>query len=347
MRHDLISIVESAYDLRASRTQWLQGLADSFWEVLRPEVAMTAHHVEIRGGALHLVDAAQSHAIRDIVTELRRLFAAMEAMRNGSGTVKERLEGRRYERILRTAFHEPADRLTHSEYRRGGPEWMYTFRLAGDTLVLRNMHMDIDGVTLLVGGLRERRSFSPAERQMYQRLNAHVAAGFRLRNRLGAGSSSVDVSDGGAVLDPSGKVLHAEGDARDSDALDELSAVARRIDAARSERSGRGEESLAVWRGLVRGQWSLVDTVDVDGKHLMLVHRNPEDVCDPRGLTEMESRVAGLAVRGYTDALIAYHLGLSDGTVSAHLSRAMQKLRISGRVELVRRLGTRYPKEAL
>ena len=79
----------------------------------------------------------------------------------------------------------------------------------------------------------------------------------------------------------------------------------------------------------------------------MLAHRNPENVRDPRGLTTMESRVVGLAVRGYADKLIAYHLGISEGTASSHLSSAMHKLGLSSRVELVRVLGRRYPQRDL
>jgi DNA-binding CsgD family transcriptional regulator len=61
----------------------------------------------------------------------------------------------------------------------------------------------------------------------------------------------------------------------------------------------------------------------------------------------METRVVGLAVRGYADKLIAYHLGLAEGTASSHLGSALRKLGISNRVELVRQLGTRYPQESL
>jgi DNA-binding CsgD family transcriptional regulator len=57
--------------------------------------------------------------------------------------------------------------------------------------------------------------------------------------------------------------------------------------------------------------------------------------------------VVGLAVRGYADKLIAYHLGLAEGTASSHLGSALRKLGISSRVELVRQLGTRYPQESL
>ena len=149
----------------------------------------------------------------------------------------------------------------------------------------------------------------------------------------------------GAVLSASGQVLHADGEARGG--VEELVEAARDVDHARSTRSGRGEDALRVWQGLIQGRWSLVDQFDTDGKRFLLAHRNPEDVHDPRGLSPMESRVVGLAVRGYADKLIAYHLGIAEGTASAHLAGAVRKLGIANRVELVRRLGTRYPQAAL
>ena len=140
-------------------------------------------------------------------------------------------------------------------------------------------------------------------------------------------------------------MLHADGDARDE--VEQIAERARQVDSARAAASGRGEDALSVWQGLIDGRWSLVEEFDSDGKRFMLAHRNAEDVRDPRGLTQMESRVVGLAVRGYSDKLIAYHLGVSESTISSHLANALVKLRIESRIELVRRLGTRYPQAPL
>ena len=56
------------------------------------------------------------------------------------------------------------------------------------------------------------------------------------------------------------------------------------------------------------------------------------------GLTEMESRVAGLAARGLTNKEVAANLGVSPKTVEAHLARAYEKLGIASRAELGARL---------
>ncbi len=113
------------------------------------------------------------------------------------------------------------------------------------------------------------------------------------------------------------------------------------------EAAEAAEEALEVWQGLIDGRWSLVDTIDTDGRHLLLAHRNPEDIRDPRGLSRMESRVVGLAVHGHSNKHIGHHLGIAEGTVSSHLARALGKLQIASRIELVRRFGTRYPRAEL
>ena len=155
--------------------------------------------------------------------------------------------------------------------------------------------------------------------------------------------TSVAAPVDGAVLDPLGHIVHAEGEASDKDARHTLGLLTRNIDRARTASAGRDAEALAVWEGLVDGRWSLVEQFDSDGRRFMLAHKNPEGVVDPRGLTDLESRIARLAARGYSDKLVAYHLGIAEGTVSSQLTRAVRKLGLSGRAELVRLFGQAAP----
>ncbi|MBX3229512.1 MAG: hypothetical protein KIT84_17160 [Labilithrix sp.] len=49
--------------------------------------------------------------------------------------------------------------------------------------------------------------------------------------------------------------------------------------------------------------------------------------------------MTGLAARGYSDKLVAYHLGIAEGTVASCLSRAIRKLGFADRADLLRTLG--------
>ncbi len=346
-RRDLIAVVESCYDLGADEAEWLQQIADNFQGVLRPEYGVLAYHIDVSGRAFRVREAAQSARTPfDMVGRIQSIGAILDRKHEGNAGLIDRIKAGMFERIGRGFIAEPADRLLHSEHRRLGPDWVYTLGTPiEDTFALINHHVDNNGVTGIFGGLETKRTFRPSERAMYQMLSAHIKAGLRLRRRLQERTGAVDAPEDGAVLDASGRIVHADGEARDG--TEELTEYARRIDHARSAKSGRQEDALSVWQGLVQGRWSLVEKWDTDGKRFMLAHKNPEDVRDPRGLTPMETRVVGLAVRGYADKLIAYHLGLAEGTASSHLGSALRKLGISSRIELVRQLGTRYPQASL
>ncbi len=346
-RDDLIRVVEASYDLDAGETDWLQGIADGVQSVLQAEEAVLVYHFEILDGGGYRIrtPVTSGDSSIDVEGRIRAMGALMERKRTGQLGLLERAKCHVYERVIRAGIDEPAWKLVHSEYRRIGPEWMYTLGAPiADTFALMCHHVDGLGVTGVFGGLKKKRRFVPAQRQMYQMLSAHIKAGYRLRQRLPQGARSVSAPGGGAVLDADARVVHAEGEATHRDARAELAEAAKRVDRARSRRLGRGREALDIWQGLVDGTWSLVERFDSDGKRFMLAHRNPEDVTDPRGLTTMETRVVALTVRGYSDKLTAYHLGISTSTVSAHLSSAMTKLAVDSRVELVRHLGRFYPR---
>lgn len=343
IRCDLIAVVEACYDLAANETDWLQGVADAFEQVLKPEEGLLAYHLDDTGPVPTIGTPVQSGSpSMNMVAKIEAMGALLDAQRQGTLGRIDRLKASVYQKVIRGALKEPADKLLQSEYRRLGPNWMYTLGAPiDDTFALLNQHVDGNGVTAIFGGLNKRRPFRPAERDTFLMLGAHIKAGFRLRRRLDplATTRSLDVPDGGAVLDEDGNILHAEDGARADDAREALSIQCRWIEQARSQKSGRSEDALGVWKGLIDGRWSLVESFDVDGRRFLVAHRNPEDVRDPRGLSSVESRIVALAAKGHSDKLIAYHLGIADGTVSAHLSHALRKLKIAGRVELVRKLG--------
>lgn len=341
-----IPVVEACYDLAASEAAWLQKIADTMYPLIgAPKPGLIGYHVSFGDDQrIRITNPVQAEGRGDVLARIQSMADLLERRGRGQAGLLESLQAKVYETVIRGGLRTPADQMLMSEIDKVGPDWMYTLGVPGvrDHFFLISHHIDGHGATLLVGGLTHRSSLAPAERRMHQMLSAHIKAGLRLRRRLGDGPIKVAAPEGGAVLDASaGTVVHAEDEARDAEARSDLEDAARQIDRARCR--GGDDGALDVWRGLVRGQWSLVEQHDADGRRYMLAHRNAEHVVDPRGLTNMESRVVGLAVRGYSNKVIAYHLGISEGTASAHLHAAMTKLKIESRVELVRLLGSHYP----
>src|SRR5690606_500357 len=163
--------------------------------------------------------------------------------------------------------------------------------------------------------------------ERWRLLRAHILAGLRLHRNL--------VEE--AVLDRHGKVVHAEGEARETRALDALRERARHIDRARSAEGRRDPEAaLRVWQGLVNGRWSLVDKFDSDGRRYLIARRNEpgEGVAALRPLSRRERQILAYAALGYANKHIAYTLGLAPSTVSSHLRSAMRRVGASTRAAL-------------
>jgi DNA-binding CsgD family transcriptional regulator len=174
----------------------------------------------------------------------------------------------------------------------------------------------------------ERRALSRSARAMWTRVASHLAIGYRLARQRDVRTE--------AVLHPSGRLEHAEEVAASRDDRDALSEATRAIDRARGRlRRVDQEEAVAIWTGLVRGRWSLVEQVDHDGKRYLFAKRNPPSVAAWSTLTEAEAQVVAHAAEGQPHKFIAYELGMSLAGVAAHLKRAARKVGARSRLELV------------
>lgn len=167
---------------------------------------------------------------------------------------------------------------------------------------------------------------------------AHVGAALRLRTALERSTASV-VDGAEAVLAPDGACANAEGPARTTAARTALRrAVLASEQAKSSQRRMSSQEALETWQALVAGRWSLVEHFESDGKRLLLAHKNDPELPDPRGLSLRERQVVAFAALGHSGQLTAYQLGLTRSTVARHLARAMAKLGVSTRAELLQRV---------
>ena len=188
-----------------------------------------------------------------------------------------------------------------------------------DTLAAKMIDANRNGI-LLSAAMPEIRLVEREQERRWRLVMAHLLAGLRLRQALAD-------DDGEAVLEPDGRVVHAEADARSTDARDALRRAALAVDRARSSAGDREpDEALRAWQGLVEGRWSLVDRFDSDGRRFLVARRNDPVVPSPRALSERERQIAAYAGLGHSNKRIAYTLGLAPSTVSSHLQAAMRRL---------------------
>ncbi len=177
-------------------------------------------------------------------------------------------------------------------------------------------------------------------RQTWERVGVHLAAGLRLRRAVKSQARLLSRAD--LVLERSGRVAHASealADAPDLRAL--LQEAARAVDHARGELARDApDQAIELWRGLFAGHYTVVETFDSDGRAFVVACENEPIVSETRSLTRRERQVVELAAQGHGDDFIAYTLGVGAPTVRTHLSRALAKMGIASRAELVRTAAT-------
>jgi DNA-binding CsgD family transcriptional regulator len=96
------------------------------------------------------------------------------------------------------------------------------------------------------------------------------------------------------------------------------------------------ELAINVWKGIVTGHWSLLDHFQLDGQQYILARRCSGDKPAAHKLSHREREVTADVIRGYSNKAIAFRLGIGEATVATHLRRALSKLGIRSRRELIR-----------
>lgn len=322
-RSAAIDIVEAAYDLEAPASQWLPSVLSAGSSLL--DFGMGHYGVisagESEAGVPMFTQVHTSPGAEDLPTQVFR--AARQAGPELVAQASVGLEGKVY--LL-------------SEVRE---QWPKAYELivdnvgCWDILSLTAVDPDRHGAHISVPS-SEPIELTPHERELWQMIEVHLAAGHRLRRGLGddAAAEGVPITEmplhAEALVDPARfSLAQATGDAKASEAAQTIRDAARQVDKARGPLRNRdAEEALRLWKGLVHGRWSLVDWFDTDGRRFILAKPNGPRVRDPRGLTNREAQIATYAALGESSKIIGYRLGLSQSYVSRLLNDAMRKLSV-------------------
>lgn len=185
---------------------------------------------------------------------------------------------------------------------------------------------------LLAGLLPEADSLSRAETSRWKKITAHIAAGYRLqRARQAAPIKPVAVD---AIVSVDGKIEHAEGDAKDKRAREELRAAVLDIEASRRKNLDT-DDVVEMRKGLISARWTLLEQFETGG-HRYFVARENAAIQQAPTLTDRERQVLGYAALGHSDKLIAYDLGVAWSTVRVLIARAGAKLGTKKREQTVR-----------
>lgn len=214
-------------------------------------------------------------------------------------------------------------------------------RLVGDLTGIRDFvavkGVDVDGSGIAIGApLPQLHRAKEKASETWALVGAHMTAARRLRRQRARAIDGLP-EGAAAVLDARGRLVHAEGDAvANRGAIVE---GAKRRSAALSD----VDANLSAWTALLNGRWSLAEFVDADRRRFIVAVRNVPPARNLRGLSERERAIVAYAALGRSPKLVAYELGLSTSTVRTLERRAMSKLGVATRAELVSRyLAARY-----
>lgn len=328
MNVDLITAVEACYASAPDDAAWLHGILLA----LRP--------------LQEKIPAAGSTFRLDRGFHLGAVAAGDPAMAaNYRATVGAAWERADPELVREWFAPVPAVELASERVRRLPPrllpqlEPIFSPHAVKDALGLLALEPDGIGVVLSFP-YTEATKLAPRTRFQLRRLTAHIATALRLRSRT-RGAISPEHPSVDAVIAPDGGVKHAAGAATAAATRLRLASAVRDVEHARGRlRRTDPDEALALWEGLVNGRWSLVDHVESDGRRVVLIRRNEPGARDPKALSATERDVLAYAALGHSNKHVSYLLGVAPTTVSTHLKRAMRKLGLESRRELITVLGT-------
>jgi DNA-binding CsgD family transcriptional regulator len=324
---DHVSVVEAAYELEPDDKTWLGRVLRALEPFLNQGLGVAAYYDLIEDGR---------HSMRHMtqVDSGPHVFeAAMKAVSLAPPETVPQL-------------HRCRPCITHSEGRGMGPEFadlpevrdvMWPIAGARDCVLLRASDPH-ESYVYFAACMPNVGRLPPKLRSHLEKLAAHIAAACRLRRALAKDATSTDPSGSSvdAILDTRGRLVHAEGPAADVSSRASIVVAAEQQLAARGRlRRENSERALELWQAMIAGRWSLVAQTDTDGKRMLLARRNEPNVASPRSLTARERALVHWTARGHPLRLIAYELGISPSTASAQRQRALRKLGIRTRAELL------------
>jgi DNA-binding CsgD family transcriptional regulator len=181
------------------------------------------------------------------------------------------------------------------------------------------------------------RSLARGEERLYRRIARHLAAGNRLRRRLGPRPPTDEEAD--AILSPEGRLEHAAPTACSAQVRTALRQAVLAMDRARgAERRTDPEGAVRRWQVLADSRYTLMDRFESNGRRYVVACENQLDTAQHPRLTPRERQVVALYRLGSDSKMIAYELGLADATVRVLLSRAARRLGV-GRPRALRDTG--------
>jgi DNA-binding CsgD family transcriptional regulator len=318
----MIAVADAGYALSGSDEQWLEGVLTAARPLLDHGSFVHGWVIDWRAGSFRSAAAIQLPLGADLETHVRHQHPPAgdpeirHARAAASLNTASTLWNARGPDLARQAFF---------------PEG---FAIA-DCILLGAS--DPSGIACaLMGALPQASRFSARDQARWGRVASHLASALRLRERARTAPESVALDHADALIDPRTlTVTHAEGEARSH-----LASIrdASELLAARHG-TGDPDQLIAAWRALVAGRWSLIDTFDTDGKRFFVLRKNEPTAPGPPLLSPVQRAISAYVAMGHSNKAIAYHLGLSESSISRAVAEICKVLGVASREQLAQLAG--------
>ena len=331
---DPVSVIEAAYQMHANNERWMEGILEQAQPDLDAGMGTVMFEV--------IRDPIEGTSVGDVVTHRVEIEDAAERIIRLNQVLSEQAATTAYspDMIYGSSSERTADLIDDF---REDPYYKQYAHPVGVYDLCGTLITDPSGTQLVIAApLPDLGTTTPEERRRWERLSAHIAAGYRLRRQLDQPAVDIDraLEQGNvdAVLTSQGTLEQAASQAvKQPEMRAEFERAAQSIDRARGgKRRSDPEQAVEMWKGLVSGEYSLVEHVDTDGRRFLLARKNAPDAAKPRALTRRERQVVHFVALGHSNQLIAYELGLNASTISTLLSQALSKLQLDSRLELIK-----------
>lgn len=309
VREPITRLIQQLYAPEADELDWMEGIREAAVVALEGCSNVHVHTARVHGGEVTLGNVVGERAS---IETLRRLHELAPPQ------------------VLQALYRSgPITRASAAVETSDAKELLSTFERMRKTFRISDGFgvngLDTDGRAVVLSfGFRASRL--PARvRTTLTRLSGHLTTAYRLRGSTSRPAAVIDSKEG----------ILTENTPLEAGSQRRLREAALAIDRARRASSFDPDAALGYWRAMVEGKWTLVERFEADGRRILVARPNEPKTQRSRKLTGNELKVVSLSALNHPAKLVAYELGFSESATSRLLSRALRKLGLKNRAELV------------
>jgi DNA-binding CsgD family transcriptional regulator len=318
----MIAVADAGYALKGSDEEWLEGVLTAARPLLDHGSFIHGWIIDLQGGSFRSCAAIQLPDGADFERHVRHQHPSP-----GDPEIR---------RVAPAASLSTASTMWNTQGAELARQAQFPEGFAVIDCVMLGA-TDPSGIACaLMGALPEVSRFSTRDQARWGRVASHLAAALRLRERARTSPESVALDQADALIDPRTlTVSHADADARGH--LSSIRAASELL-AARHGTSDP-DALITAWRALVAGRWSLIDTFDTDGKRFFVLRKNEPTAPGPPLLSPVQRAISAYIAMGHSNKAIAYHLGLSESSISRAVTEVCTLLGVASREQLAQLAG--------